>query len=987
MNKKILLFCLLAISAATLSASILPSAYEKAGDHIRTRWAADVTPDKVLQEYPRPQMVRQDWINLNGLWDYAVTSSAADVMPGVEGRILVPFCPESSLSGVGRAIQPDQALWYGTEVTVPGKWKGKRVLLHFGAVDWSCEVWVNGKHACHHTGGYTSFSIDVTNFLKDGKAKIVLKVTDPTDDDTRPVPHGKQKRSPHGIWYTPVTGIWQTVWMEAVSKEGYINGYDAVSNLENGTISVTVRSNTIKSGDKLQVEVFTAQKGLDPTQLSCSKSARLGKAIVNASEPATVKLSNPQLWTPDDPFLYGLRISILRGGKIIDRVYGYSAIRAVTVKEDAKGVKRLALNGNILFQYGPLDQGWWPDGLYTAPTDEALVFDVKATKELGFNMIRKHIKVEPARWYYHCDREGIMVWQDMPCIGSYKNRSDWGQGADVYGAGRDYYAITEEAKRNYYKEWSEIIEQLRIFPSIVMWVPFNEAWGQFDTQKVVDFTRKLDPTRLINAASGGNWIKGAGDIVDSHYYPAPKMRLVDSSKVNVLGEYGGIGYPVQGHTWARNEKSWGYIKFASTEDVTDCYVNYAEQLRHIIQNDRCAAAVYTQTTDVELEVNGFYTYDREILKMNLERVRQINKKVISTPVISEINMIPESSFHGKVDGKTVNLYTLSNGRITAQITNFGARVISLFTPDREGHLDDIAVGYDNLEKFVHNSGERFLGATVGRVANRICRGQFTLDGKQYTLPVNNGLNSLHGGLKGIDMVVWTVEESLPASLTLSYLAPDGQDGYPGNMKITLKFTLTEDDALDLQYTATTDAACPVNLSQHTFFNLKGSAAGTITDHVISIDADNIVPVDETLIPTGSLLPVDGTPFDFRKPHVIGERIGCDHEQIKNGNGYDHCWALNGKAGEYRKVCTLSEQSTGRVMEIYTDQPGMQFYAGNFFDGTYCGKVKDCPIGFRDALALETSNYPDAVNQPLFPNSILRPGETYTQHTAYKFSVK
>lgn len=381
-----------------------------------------------------------------------------------------------------------------------------------------------------------------------------------------------------------------------------------------------------KKGDRIPVMVYTdfpsAELFLNGKSLGvCTK------AIAPAGGEAVARIAEPKLWSVDNPYLYGLKISLLRNGKVLDSVHGYTALRKISEKTDEAGVRRLALNDEILFQFGPLDQGWWPDGLYTAPTAEAMAFDIEKTKELGFNMIRKHIKLEPSRWYYDCDRLGMMVWQDMPCIGCYSKREQWGQGEDVYGAGSDYWAATDDIKANYYKEWTEIISQFRKFQSIVVWVPFNEAWGQFDTKAVADYTKSLDPSRLVNAASGGNWIEGAGEILDSHYYPEPKMRILDDGMVNVLGEYGGIGYPVEGHLWEEGH-NWGYIQFEDTEAVTDMYVNYADKLIDIRQTDKCAAAVYTQTTDVESEVNGFYTYDRKILKMNPERVREANLKVI-----------------------------------------------------------------------------------------------------------------------------------------------------------------------------------------------------------------------------------------------------------------------------------------------------------------------------------------------------------------------
>ena len=979
--KKTVFFALALLLAVTRI-----SAYEQAGDRIRTKWAAEVGPDNARPEYPRPQMVRKDWVNLNGLWDYAVTSSDALAMPQAEGQILVPFCIESSLSGVGRRVEADEALWYRTVLAAPEKWAGKRMLLHFDAVDWQCEVFINGEAVTVHQGGYTAFEVDVTEYLASGPATLELKVTDPTDDDTHPVPRGKQYREPHGIWYTPVTGIWQTVWMEALPGKTYIDDYNVVGNIADGTFTVNADIVGAEEGDEIQVVALRPRIGYSAEKPGCALFGR-GRAKGPATEALTLKLRHPKLWTGEKPYLYGLRISILRDGKVIDRVQGYSALREVTAVKDEFGVKRLALNGKILFQFGPLDQGWWPDGLYTAPTAEAMAWDIEKTKELGFNMIRKHIKVEPSRWYYDCDRLGMMVWQDMPCIGDYgrHDRADWAQGEDVYGAGRDYYALTEEAAAGYYAEWGDILHKFSKFPSIVVWVPFNEAWGQFDTKKVCEFTREKDPTRLINAASGGNWIEGAGDILDSHHYSGPRMRLLDTAMVNVLGEYGGIGYPVEGHLWQEG-KNWGYVKFSSTDEVTDKYVEYAKQLSGLVKTDMCAAAVYTQTTDVEGEVNGFYTYDREVLKMDLERVRKANLEVINTS--SDVKMVPEVNFYRRdYDGKRTSLYTIENGGITMQITNFGARVISLFAPDRNGRRDDVIVGYDNLERYIHNGGERFLGATVGRVANRICKGRMTVDGKSYSLPINNAPNCLHGGLKGIDMVVWDVVEHTDTALTLHYLAPDGQDGFPGNLDIQLTFALTSEGALDLQYRATADKTTPVNLSQHSFFNLKGSQGGTILDHALTICADGITPIDATLIPTGEVMPVEGTPFDFREPRRIGERVADDNEQLRFGNGYDHNWVLSCTDGSMHKACELSEDTTGRVLEIYTDQPGLQFYCGNFFDGSYCGKVEGQPIGYREALVFEAQKFPDSVNQPAFPSTLLKPGEVYTQHTVYRFTTR
>ena len=603
--KRILFLAILVLSANALSAA---PAWQPAGEHIRTRWAAEVGPKNALPEYPRPQMQRGAWRNLNGLWDYAVTPDDVAEMPVPAGEILVPFALESSLSGVGERLNPQDALWYRRTFRVPLLWRlRKNVLLHFGAVDYACELWLNGQKVGEHRGGYTAFEFDITKYLKSGRQTLTLKVLDATDNGLQP--RGKQVSNPGGIWYTPVSGIWRTVWLEAVSRKGYIKDYDA-SCPDLQTVSITPYAVGAKD---VKVELLEGGKVV-------------AEAMVKAGKTADLQPVQPHLWSPDDPHLYGLRLTLLKDGRKIDKVEGYTAIRTISKKADAEGHLRLALNDEILFQYGPLDQGWWPDGLYTAPTDEALEYDLVKTKEYGFNMLRKHIKVEPDRWYAHCDRLGILVWQDMPSTACYEKDSDWAQGADVYDAGNSDQ-LSEGAREAFIEEWTEIVRSHRKFPCIVVWVPFNEAWGQFDTREVVELTQHLDPSRLVNMASGGNWISGGvGDILDSHHYPQPKMRLWDPEMVNVLGEYGGIGLPLEGHTWETG-RNWGYVKFSTSEEVTDKYVEYAELLKELVR-EGCAAGIYTQTTDVESEINGLMTYDREIDKLDIARVAAANRSVI-----------------------------------------------------------------------------------------------------------------------------------------------------------------------------------------------------------------------------------------------------------------------------------------------------------------------------------------------------------------------
>ena len=578
--------------------------WKPVGDKIKTPWAEKVDPANVLPEYPRPQMVRSQWVNLNGLWDYAIKPVGAMEPKTMDGKILVPFAVESSLSGVQKGLTEKDELWYRRTFSVPAAWKGSNVLLNFGAVDWKADVFVNDILAGSHTGGFTPFSLDITPYLKaKGEQKLVVRVFDGTDKGYQP--RGKQVLNPNGIWYTPVSGIWQTVWIEPVAKS-HISGIKAIPNLDQKNIAVTVAAENCTTGDLVEVKI------LDKGKLVASATGLPGN-------PLRLGIAEPKLWSPDSPFLYDMEVSLRQGGKTVDKVDSYTAMRKIGTKRDKGGILRMTLNDKPLFHFGPLDQGWWPDGLFTAPTDEALLFDILKTKELGYNMIRKHVKVEPARWYYHCDREGILVWQDMPS-GDMGNKWEM----YTYNGGTDKNR-TQESKDNFSKEWKEIMDFCMSSPSVVVWVPFNEAWGQFDTERIVNWTMEYDPSRLVNPASGGNH-RPCGHMLDLHNYPEPKMYLYDAKRVNVLGEYGGIGLPVEGHLWSA-DKNWGYIEFKTREDVTDRYVTYAEKLMELVERG-FSAAVYTQTTDVEGEVNGLVTYDREVVKVDVDRLHEVNRRLV-----------------------------------------------------------------------------------------------------------------------------------------------------------------------------------------------------------------------------------------------------------------------------------------------------------------------------------------------------------------------
>lgn len=573
--------------------------WKPADGRLTTRWTKEVSPEKAWPEYPRPQLVRPDWHNLNGLWQYSVRPKEAAKPEQWDGEILVPYCIESALSGVMKRVGPEERLWYRRTVTLPEGWSDRRTLLHFGAVDWEAKVWVNGQTAGEHRGGYDPFTLDITEMLKQGENEVVVRVWDPTDQGYQP--RGKQVLQPKGIWYTPVTGIWQTVWLEPVPKE-YIRRLRIVPDVNASAVHVTVDGSE---------EGIVRVEAIDGDQTAGQAEGRTGR-------PVTVRLNGPKLWSPDSPHLYDLKVWLLQDGKTVDEVGSYFGLRKIEVKKDEQGLNRLALNGEPLFQYGPLDQGWWPDGLYTAASDEALRYDIEATKALGFNMARKHVKVEPDRWYYWCDKLGLLVWQDMPSGDAHPK---WIRDVEIEGP---ELRRSAESEMDFVAELTELVEDFSNHPSIVVWVPFNERWGQSDTAGIVAWLRRLDPTRLVNSASGGNFL-GVGDILDVHSYPDPVMPRTDSHMAVVCGEFGGLGLPVEGHTWL-DKGNWGYRSFDSPAALTKAYLEKVAMLHPLIKQG-LAAAVYTQTTDVEIEVNGHLTYDRAVIKMDQEAVAEANHRL------------------------------------------------------------------------------------------------------------------------------------------------------------------------------------------------------------------------------------------------------------------------------------------------------------------------------------------------------------------------
>jgi Glycosyl hydrolases family 2/Glycosyl hydrolases family 2, sugar binding domain/Glycosyl hydrolases family 2, TIM barrel domain len=558
---------------------------------LMTRWAAEVSPTNVWPEYPRPQLVRADWLNLNGLWDYAITSDSVDTMPACDGQILVPFPIESALSGVMKKFDEHSKLWYHRTFTVPESWRGRRVRLHLGAVDWQCRLGVNGREIGEHRGGYDAFTFDITDALQwNGAEEISLCVTDPTEGDQ---PRGKQSRKPEGIFYTSTSGVWQTAWLEPV-PEVCLDGLRLTPEITAGGLKI--RAAVTSRSDQFEVEAVATLNGKE-----------VGRAAGKPNQTFLLLVSDPHLWTPDDPFLYDLRVTLKDGGRVIDSVTSYFGMRKIGLKKDDQGRTRIALNDRFIFEIGTLDQGFWPDGIYTAPTDEALRFDLQFLKSAGFNLIRKHVKVEPQRWYYWCDKMGLLVWQDMP---SGDNR-------------------TADARQDFEIELQRMIEGLYDHPSIVQWVLFNEGWGQYDTDRLVAKIKKLDPTRLVDDASG--WTDMiAGDVIDVHSYPEPVGTEPDPQRAIVLGEYGGIGIGVGKHSWAG--KSWGYQMVGFLERLPAWYFHLLHEVWDLHDKTGLSAAVYTQTTDIESECNGLMTYDREVMKLNPALIRSANQGIFSNAV-------------------------------------------------------------------------------------------------------------------------------------------------------------------------------------------------------------------------------------------------------------------------------------------------------------------------------------------------------------------
>jgi hypothetical protein len=605
---------LIVCGVLTCLAAVGRAEWKVADGPLVTKWAAEVSPANALPEYPRPQMVRKTWRNLNGLWEYAIAAKDAEQPQELTGQIPVPFPIESALSGVMEKVGESKRLWYRRKFSAPKLVTGQRLLLHFGAVDWHATVYLNGKKLGEHKGGYTPFTFDVTDALVDeGQQELVVSVWDPVNASFQP--RGKQVKDPKGIWYTSVTGIWQTVWLETVSKI-HVESLHIVPDIDAGKVRVTANV----AGDTRTVRV----------SLRAALNDQVFTAKGEPGKPIEMTIKDAKLWSPDEPNLYDLTVTISDAAVgVVDEVASYFGMRKIALGKDEKGVNRLFLNNKPLFHFGPLDQGWWPDGLYTAPTDEALRYDIEVTRKLGFNMARKHVKFEPARWYYHCDKLGLMVWQDMPSGDEYIGRSD----PDI--------ERTSESVANFRREYREMIDASRNHPCIVAWVPFNEGWGQFATDDILAWTKRYDPTRLVDGPSG--WTdRGSGDMHDIHRYPGPAIPPLEANRAAVLGEFGGLGLPLEGHLWQSGRKNWGYRSFKTTSSMRQEYKNLVNRLWPLY-GAGLAAAIYTQTTDVESEVNGLMTYDRAVIKQDADELAKLHLRFYGPPPVIEVKPVVATS--------------------------------------------------------------------------------------------------------------------------------------------------------------------------------------------------------------------------------------------------------------------------------------------------------------------------------------------------------
>ncbi len=626
--------CTIALLCCAIQTQLF--AWQPAGDKIKTRWAKDVTPENVWKSYPRPQLERADWVNLNGLWSYAVTDQQTSKNSvKFEGEILVPFAIESSLSGVQKTFLPEDKLWYKRNFTIAKEWAKKNVILHFGAVDYECSVWINGKFVGSHKGGNNPFSFDITKYLnKSGDQTVELSVVDPTD--TRSVTRGKQRLNPSGIWYTPVSGIWQTVWIEAVN-DTYIKQVLPHTDIDKMVVCLDFDIDGSRGDEDVKIEVKNGDNIIKRVEQKLSDDIH-------------IDMKGAILWSPNSPKLYDMNITLSRKGKVIDEVSSYFAMRKISVDRDECGYKRVFLNNKPIFQYGPLDQGWWPDGLLTPPTEEAMLFDMVELKKMGFNTIRKHIKVEPEQYYYYADSLGLMLWQDM--VSGFKTAPKTAQKGSQNN--NLSWKATEEFQTQWSSELFEMIDRLRFYPSITSWVIFNEGWGQHNTVEIVTKVMDYDKSRVTNGVTG--WSdKGVGHTYDIHNYPMTSMILPKNNgdRISSLGEFGGFGWAVDGHLWNIGKNNWGYKKMDGATALMDSYGRILYDLETLVAQG-LAGAIYTQTTDVEGEVNGLITYDREVVKLPSDLLHIMQSRLYEVKPANATILINDSQ-NGGINKKMISI--------------------------------------------------------------------------------------------------------------------------------------------------------------------------------------------------------------------------------------------------------------------------------------------------------------------------------------------
>lgn len=731
---------------------------------LKTRWFDEALGGSGYTSYPRPRLQRERWQNLNGRWDYSITPIDAEKPENFEGEILVPYPVQSQLSQVRLPVSAEEKLWYRRTFEVPDSWNGEHLLLHFGAVDWKCEIWVNGQRIGEHSGGYTPFAFDITEAttgLNPGPHELVVAVTDPTD--AGPQPRGKQVSKPEGIWYTPVTGIWQTVWIEPVSS-AMIEEVEIAPNAFLDGIVFRVWSNESEEGTTFKARIV----GTDVTI-----EGRLNLAQL-------VDIPNPRLWSPTDPHLYDIEVELWRGGQLLDKVTSYFGLRSIETKQDENEIPRFYLNGEPLFMFGPLDQGWWPDGLYTAPTEEALFYDIEIARAAGFNMIRKHVKVEPAIWYEKCDRLGMLVWQDMP---SGDTNAPWPLDGTEMVRSEDSSAI-------YGRELRRMMLCFRNHPSVVAWVPFNEAWGQSATRYWTTEVLKLDQTRIVISASGGNDF-GVGHAHDIHNYPGPEAPPAENYRASVLGEYGGLGLPISGHTW-QSEANWGYRSFESKEKLQEAYLKFIDELVPLVEN-RLAAAVYTQTTDVEVEVNGLMTYDREMIKFDLEKLREAHERLYAAHrPLSRV----ERSF-----ASTLAYWRFEEGEAGASVAHDRERREGVAARDESTHDNHLyAFARDNAPLHSDDVASAVIPLTGAANVGSLDDTQ-AIDGITRDLYTDPGRSQTHMDvLNTFPLGEWTIEFSVkPAAQGAGGGTLIGEDGHPFAEldEAPMQIMLTEDGYLEM----------------------------------------------------------------------------------------------------------------------------------------------------------------------------------------------